>query len=92
MDKDVQEQRLPQITLVLPHSSTNEDAKEAARELISNALDIKNFEILHVEMVQEGSIRTKLGTIEGRRYSVAFRQLHGKVIFVHPDYESIVGS
>jgi len=91
-ENNVHEQRLPQVTLVLSLSSTEEDAEAVAHDMITNGLDLEHFEILHVEMMEEGMIRTKKGVIEGRRYVVAFRQLHGKVIFVHPDYDDIMNS
>jgi len=91
-DSNVHEQRLPQVTLVLSLSSTEEDAEAAAHDLISNGLDLEHFEILHVELMEEGLIRTKKGVIKGKRYVVAFRQLHGKVIFVHPDYDKHMNS
>ncbi len=90
MDENVHEQRLPQVTLVLPLSSTEDDAKKAAHDLILHGLDLENFEILHVELMEEGEILTKAGLIEGKRYVVAFRQLHGKVVYTHPDFDAIM--
>lgn len=90
MDKNVHEQRLPQITLVLSPSSTEDDARAVASDMISNGLDIERFEILHIEMMEEGTIQTKNGMIKGRRYVVAFRQLYGEVIFTHPDFDKIM--
>jgi len=90
MDEHVHEQRLPHVTLVLPLSSTEDDAKEAAHDLILNGLDLENFEILHVELMEEGEIRTKKGLIEGKRYLVAFRQVHGEVVYTHPDLDAIM--
>ena len=90
MDRIVHEQRLPQVTLVLSMSSTKEDAEAAAHDLISNGLDLDFFEILHVELMEEGMIHTKKGVMEGKRYSIAFRQLHEEVIYVHPDFDEIM--
>ena len=90
MDRSVHEQRLPQVSLVLPLSSTEEDAKAAAHDLILNGLDIENFEILHVELMEEGHIRTKGGVKEGKRYVVAFRQLYGEVVYTHPNFDELI--
>lgn len=90
MDPNVHEKRLPQISLVLPMSSNEDDARAAASDLILNGLDIEKFEILHVELMEEGRIRTKGGVKEGKRYVVAFRQLHGEVVYLHPDFDEII--
>lgn len=92
MDKFALEQILPQISVVLPTSSTEEDARAAARDLISNVLNLDFFEILHIELTEEGILKTKEGVKEGKRYRVAFRQLHEEVIYVHPDYDKIINS
>lgn len=90
MDKNVHEQRLPHVCLVLPVTSTEDDAREAARQVISDRLDISKFEILHVELIQSGLIPTPDGVKEGKRYRVVFRQLHGEIVYVHPEYDAIM--
>lgn len=55
-------------------------------------MNILNFEILSVEVFEEGMLKTKAGFVEGRRYSVTFRELHGSIIFLHRDYEEIMES
>lgn len=90
MDKNVHDQRLPHLSLVLPLSSTEEDAREAARQVISDRLDISTFEILQVELIQEGMIHTRDGTKEGKRYRVVFRQIYGEVVYIHPDFDAIM--
>lgn len=90
MVHSVHEQRLPQISLVLPLTSTEEDARAVAHDLISNGMDIDRFEILHVELMEEGPIETKNGIRKGKRYLVAFRQLYGEVIFVHPEFDELI--
>ena len=91
MDKVVYEKRLPQLSVVLPMSSTKDDAKEAAHDLISNGMEISNFEILHVEFVGEGQFRSRGSMVTGKRYIVAFEQLQGEVVFIHPNYDEIMG-
>ena len=90
MDRIVHEKRLPHVSVVLPMSSTEDDAQEVAQELIQNALNLEHFEILHVEVIEKGHILTKGGMVEGKRYIVAFRQLHGETVYVHPDYDVVM--
>ena len=91
MDKVVYEKRLPQLSVVLPMSSTEGDAKEVAHDLISNGMEISNFEILHVALVGEGQFRSRGALVTGKRYVVAFEQLQGEVVFIHPNYDELTG-
>lgn len=90
MTKVVREQRLPHIMVVVPPTSDDSDARSMADEIIRDRLGIKNFEIMLVELDEEGQVATPGGVVEGRRYRVAFRQTHGVVVYVHPDYDKIV--
>lgn len=86
------EKRIPHVTLILPLSATESDARESAEDMIRNGLNLVSFEIVHVELLEEGLIQTPGGVKSGRRYAVAFRKTEGSVIYVHPDYEQIVAN
>jgi len=88
---EVREKRVPHVTIILPPSSTEDDAVEAATDLISDGLNVKRFDILHVEMVEEGEFKTAAGVLPGKRYIVAYLEKLGEVIYLHPDYEKHVG-
>jgi len=89
-DNDVEEVRLPHLSVVLPHSSTEDDAKEAAADLIANSMKIAHFEIMSVILEETGTIPTPGGMRQGKRYLVAFRETEGEVIYIHPDYYKLV--
>lgn len=80
---------LPSVSVVLSPSSSKEDAKVAAAEQISSLLKGKNFEMLAVDLLEEGELITPIGVIEGRRYMVSFRQTEN-VVYLHPDYYEIM--
>jgi len=88
MEELHQEIRLPHIFVVLSLSSTEDDAKSEAHDRLSEVFN--SFEILHIELVEEGLLQTRSGPKIGKRYQIAFRELHGEVVFVHPDYDSIM--
>ena len=90
MAKPLQTKRLPHMSIVLTPDATDEDAKIEAERLISQALKIDNVEIVYVKLVEEGLLSTSKGEVDGKRYCVAFRELVGQVIFVHPDFDEIV--
>ena len=76
--------------VVLPPTSDTSDARAKADELIRDRLGIENFEIMLVELEEEGQVATPGGIVQGKRFRVAFRQTHGVVVYVHPDYDKIV--
>src|SRR5690606_8186153 len=86
------EVRVPQFFVTLALASSKEEARAAAERIIIDKLNILNFEILSIEVSEEGMLKTKDGIKEGRRYSVAFRELHGSIVFLHEDYEEIMKS
>lgn len=83
---EVREKRVPNVTVILPVASTEDDAVEVATELISEGMNVKRFDILHVEMVEEGEFKTVDGVLLGKRYLVAYLEKLGEVIYLHPDY------
>lgn len=90
MDQHVHEKRLPHLAVILPMESTPDDAVEVAREQIRTRLDLKCFEICHVQLMETGQIQTPNGVVNGKRYIVAFQQTHPEVIFEHPDFAEIM--
>jgi len=74
---------------VLPSSSSKEDAKAAAAERISELLKGESFEVLVVELVEEGQIQTPIGVVSGKRYCVSFRKTQN-VVYLHPDYYKVM--
>ncbi len=89
-DDNIETYRFPQLSVVLPHSSTEDDAKEAATDIIENGMELIHFEIMSVLLVETGKIQTPGGTRNGKRYLVAFRETDGEVIYIHPDYYKLV--
>lgn len=85
----VQEQPLPQFRIVLPITATEEDAEHFARKVISDQLDISNFEIVDVTLIHEGKIETPFGPKAGRKFLIAFQEIE-EVIYTHPNYDKIV--
>ncbi len=79
------EKRVPHVTIILPVESTEDDAVEAAKDLISSGMNVKRFDILHVEM-EEGEFKTADGVLLGKRYIVAYLEKLGEVIYLHHDY------
>lgn len=83
---EAHEKRVPHVTVILPVASTEDDAVEVATDLISSGMNVKRFDILHVEMVEEGEFKTEDGVLPGKRYIVAYLEKLGEVIYLHPDY------
>lgn len=81
---------LPSVSVVFPPSSSKEDARLAAAERITSLLDGKDFEVLVVELVEEGELQTPIGVVSGKRYVVSFRKTEN-IVYLHPDYYEIMG-
>ncbi len=82
--------RLPTVSVVLPPSSSKEDARVAAAEKISGLLGEEQlFEIVDVDVTEQGDIITPIGVIDAIRYSVAF-QKKDNIVFLHPDYYEVM--
>lgn len=86
------EQPIPHVSLILPLSANEADARQAADDMIRNGLQLKSFEIVHVELVEEGMIQTPRGVRKGRRYLVAFHRTEGDVVYTHPNYKEILSN
>jgi hypothetical protein len=80
---------LPSISVVLPPSSSEEDARAVASEKLSDLLKGRSFEIVAVDLLEEGAIRTPIGVTNGKRYMISFRRTEN-VVYLHPDYYEIV--
>lgn len=80
---------LPSVSVVLSPSSSKEDARVAAADRISDLLKGKSFEMLAVDLLEEGELITPIGVIEGKRYMVSFRQTEN-VVYLHPDYYKVM--
>ncbi len=80
---------LPSVSVVLSSSSSDEDAKAAAAERISELLKGKDFEMLTVDLIEEGELLTPNGSIAGKRYVVSFRQTEN-VVYLHPEYYKVM--
>lgn len=87
MTKVVQEKRIPHIMVNTPFDSDESDARGVAECIIRDRLGIKSFEIVLVELDAEGLIQISGGVMHGKRFRVAFRQTHGEVVYIHPDYD-----
>lgn len=82
--------RLPSVSVVLSPTSSEEDVRAAAAEQISDLLDEGQlFEIVNVEVIEEGEIITPIGAINAVRYCVAF-QKKDNIVFLHPDYYEVM--
>jgi len=92
MEDEYIEEEIPCIVFTIGISDTEEDARRVGSNLIRNALNIEHFKILEVKLQEQGFIKTKNGTVSGRRYSVAFRETGaiGNVVYVHPDYKKLL--
>jgi hypothetical protein len=82
---------LPSISVVLPLSSSEEDAKAVASEKLSQLLEGDCFKILAVDLLEEGVISTPIGVTNGKRYMVSFLRTEN-VVYIHPDYDKIMES
>lgn len=80
---------LPSVSIVLPLSASKEDAKAAAANRISGLLKGGSFEMLTVDLLEEGDLRTPNGVVTGKRYQVSFRKTEN-VVFLHPDYYRVM--
>lgn len=90
MTKVVQEKRIPHIMVSTPPDGNESDARGVAESIIRDRLGIKSFEIVFVELDEEGLIQISGAVMQGKRFRVAFRQTHGEVVYVHPDYDKYV--
>lgn len=84
---NVHEIRVPHIMISVPPESDESDAKALAESIIRDRLKINSFEILLVELEEEGLIQVPGGMVEGKRFRVAFRQVYGVVVYIHPEYD-----
>lgn len=73
-----------------PLDADESDARGVAECIIRDRLGIKSFEIVLVELDAEGLIQISGSVMRGKRFRVAFRQTHGEVVYVHPDYDKFV--
>lgn len=79
---------LASVSIVAPCRISDEDVRTAAADRLSDVLKC-GFEIVAVDIVEEGEIETPLGVIKGVRYMVSFIRKED-VIFTHPDYEELL--
>ena len=63
---------LSSISIVAPCRLSDEDIRAAATDRLSNVLSGTGFEIVAVDLVEEGKIQTQYGLIDGVRYMVSF--------------------
>jgi len=84
---NMHEIRVPHIMINVPHESGESDVRALAESIIRDRLRIENFEILLVELEEEGLIHVPGGMVEGKRFRVAFRQVYGVVVYTHPEYD-----
>ena len=84
------EMRLPTVSVALPSPSSEDDAAKEAAKRISPMLKPGHvFQIVSIDIVEDGLIKTPLGVVQGKRYQVAFMTKEN-VVFLHPDYDKIM--
>lgn len=80
---------LPSVSVVVPPDFSEEEVREVAADKISGLLKGKEFEMVAVDLLEEGDLHTSLGVIHGKRYLVSF-QKKINVVYLHPDYLEIM--
>lgn len=80
---------LSSISIVVPSRVSEDDIRAAAAVRLSTILDSKCFEIVAVDLIEEGEITTTEGVIYGFRYLVSFVRTEN-VIFLNSHYEDLL--
>jgi len=89
MSQKQQEITLPSVSIVVPSTASTEDAVAEASERISLLLKGASFEVVAVDLIEEGELQTSVGVVVGKRFMISFRRSEN-VVFLHPDYHKIM--
>jgi len=94
MEEQAEPIRLPHLTLILPLSTSPNEARQHAEARLVGAL--ASFTIRTIALKDVGEFNTPDGKIYGKKFMAVLEPIpdedeeDGEVVYVHPDYKNLI--